>query len=326
MRVLIIKLTSMGDLMHALPALTDASKKIQDISFDWVVDENFSEVPLWHPKVKSVIPTDHRTWKKNFFSSNLISELRNIKSKLNDGSYDAVVDMQNNLKSSAVSFLIKKPVHGMDKSSVREYPSHLAYKFKHRVSKENHAISRQRQLLALSLDYQFDDQNFDYGIQSDRFEKPDFKLPSKYLFLVHNASWPTKMWSILFWQELIKLINLEGYVALLPSGSKEEFKRAQEIASISSDALVISRQSLNKTAYIIKNAKGSICSDTGLAHLSALIGRPSVTMYSVTDEKLIGTRGNNQTHIISSDSKMDSISPQRAWEELKRLMKSSGEV
>ena len=67
MRVLIIKLTSMGDLMHALPALTDAAKQIPEIEFDWVVDENLSEIPLWHPQVKSVITTNHRSWKKIFF-------------------------------------------------------------------------------------------------------------------------------------------------------------------------------------------------------------------------------------------------------------------
>jgi len=324
MRVLIIKLTSMGDLMHALPALTDAAKQIPNIEFDWVVDENFSEVPLWHPKVKSVITTNHRSWKKNIFSTSLINELKSIKSTLNNTNYHAVIDMQNNLKSAAVSFLVKDSVHGLDKGSAREYPSHLAYKFKYKVSKENHAITRQRQLLALSLNYEFDTKDIDYGIQNDNFERPNLELPNKYLFLVHNASWPTKMWSISRWQELIQLINGEGYMAILPSGSKEEFKRAQEIASISTDALAIPAQSLNRTAYIIENAAGCICSDTGLAHLSALLGKPSVTLYSVTDEKLIGTRGNNQAHIISSDSKMDSISSQRAWEELKLLIEAGG--
>ena len=215
---------------------------------------------------------------------------------------------------------MRDSVHGLDKASAREYPSHLAYKFKYKVSKERHAISRQRQLLALSLNYEFNTQDIDYGIQNDKFERPNLKLPDKFIFLVHNASWPTKMWSISRWQELIKLINKEGYMAIIPSGSKEEYERAQEIASISTDALAIPAQSLNRTAYIIENAVGCICSDTGLAHLSALIGKPSVTLYSVTDEKLIGTRGNNQTHIISYDSKIDSITSQRAWEELKLLI------
>jgi len=314
----------MGDLMHALPALTDAAKKIPNIEFDWVVDENFSEVPLWHPKVKSIITTNHRSWKKNIFSTSLISELRTIKSRLNNINYDAVVDMQNNLKSAAISFLVKDFVHGLDKASAREYPSHLAYKFTYEISKKNHAISRQRQLLALSLNYEFDIQNIDYGIQKDKFERPNLELPDKFLFLVHNASWPTKMWSISRWQELIKLINKEGYMAILPSGSTKEFERAQEIASVSEEALAIPTQSLNKTAFIIENATGCICSDTGLAHLSAMLGKPSVTLYSVTDEKLIGTRGNNQSHIISADSQINNITPQRVWDELRLLIEIGG--
>ncbi len=104
---------------------------------------------------------------------------------------------------------------------------------------------------------------------------------------------------------MVKIINSKGYKALLPSGSIEEFERAQEIASVSSDALAIQTQSLNKTAFIIDNASGSICSDTGLAHLSALLGKPSVTLYSVTEKKLIGTRGNIQTNITSPNSKME---------------------
>ena len=324
MRVLIIKLTSMGDLMHTLPALTDASKKIANIEFDWVVDENFSEVPSWHPNVKSVITTNHRTWRKNLFSTDLLNELKNLKLRLNHTSYDAVIDMQNNLKSAAVSYLIKNPVHGMDKNSVREFPAHLAYKFKYKISKESHAISRQRDLMALSLSYELKENAIDYGVQDNKFERPEFNLPAKYLFFVHNASWPTKMWSISYWQELIELANHEGYVAILPSGSEEEFDRAQEIASSSSDAMALMPQTLNKTAFIINNAAGCVCSDTGLAHLSAVLNKPSVTMYSVTNERLIGTRGDNQTHIISSDSKMDSISPKEAWGKLASLMKAGG--
>ena len=324
MRVLIIKLTSMGDLMHALPALTDASKEIENIEFDWVVDENFSEVPSWHPNVKSVITTNHRTWRKNLFSTDLLSELKNLKLRLNHTSYDAVIDMQNNLKSAFVSYLTKNLVHGMDKSSVREFPAHLAYKFKYKISKESHAISRQRDLMALSLNYELEENTLDYGVQDHKFEKPEIDLPDKYLFFVHNASWPTKMWPISYWQELIELAHHEDYMAVLPSGSEEEFDRAQEIASSSSEAIALMPQTLNKTAFIVNNAAGCLCSDTGLAHLSAVLNKPSVTMYSVTDERLIGTRGDNQTHIISSDSKMDSISPKEAWEKLNSLMKAGG--
>ena len=324
MKILIIKLTSMGDLMHALPALTDASKQIPNIEFDWVVDESFSEIPLWHPKVNSVIKTNHRIWKRNIFSFKLLNEINNIKKILNNKNYDAVIDMQNNLKSAAVSYLIKEPVNGMDKESVREYLAHFAYQFKHSIAKDDHAINRQRNLLAMSLDYKIKEEKLDYGITTNNFKKPKLQLPKNYLFLVHNASWPSKMWPISYWQELIKYINQEGFVGLLPSGSIEEYERAREIASVSDQCIALKTLSLNETAFIINQAKGCICSDTGLAHLAALLNKPSVTMYSVTKTGLIGTKGKNQKHIISSDSKMESIHPQLVWKELELLMKTGG--
>ena len=324
MKILIIKLTSMGDLMHALPALTDASKQIPNIEFDWVVDESFSEIPLWHPKVNSVIKTNHRIWKRNIFSFKLLNEINNIKKILNNKNYDAVIDMQNNLKSAAVSYLIKEPVNGMDKESVREYLAHFAYQFKHSIAKDDHAINRQRNLLAMSLDYKIKEEKLDYGITTNNFKKPKLQLPKNYLFLVHNASWPSKMWPISYWQELIKYINQEGFVGLLPSGSIEEYERAREIASVSDQCIALKTLSLNETAFIINQAEGCICSDTGLAHLAALLNKPSVTMYSVTKTGLIGTKGKNQKHIISSDSKMESIHPQLIWKELELLMKTGG--
>ena len=324
MKILIIKLTSMGDLMHALPALTDASKQIPNIEFDWVVDESFSEIPLWHPKVNSVIKTNHRIWKRNIFSFKLLNEINNIKKILNNKNYDAVIDMQNNLKSAAVSYLIKEPVNGMDKESVREYLAHFAYQFKHSIAKDDHAINRQRNLLAMSLDYKIKEEKLDYGITTNNFKKPKLQLPKNYLFLVHNASWPSKMWPISYWQELIKYINQEGFVGLLPSGSIEEYERARKIASVSDQCIALKTLSLNETAFIINQAEGCVCSDTGLAHLAALLNKPSVTMYSVTKTGLIGTKGKNQKHIIASDSKMESIHPQLVWKELELLMKTGG--
>ena len=319
MRALIIKLTSMGDLMHALPALTDASKTYPDIQFDWIVDENFSAVPSWHPKVSEIITTNHRTWRKQLLSSSLRRELNELKTKINARKYDVVIDMQNNLKSAVLSYFVKKEVHGMNKNSAREYPAHWAYAFKHEVPKNLHAVTRQRSLLAQSLNYKIDDESIDYKVDKNIFEAPDFTLPDKYLVLVHNASWPTKLWPISYWQKFIELINQEGYIAVLPSGSKEEFTRAEEITSSNKKAIALKQLSLNEIAYVIEHSMGCVCSDTGLAHLSAVLDKPSVTMYSITDESLIGTRGKNQEHIISNDARMESITPE---EVLKKLLKS----
>ena len=324
MKVLIIKLTSMGDLMHALPALTDASNVYPDIQFDWIVDENFSEVPSWHPKVSEIITTNHRTWRKQLLSGSLRRELKKLKTKINVGDYDVVIDMQNNLKSAVLSYFIKKEVHGLDKNSAREYPAHWAYAFKHEVPKNLHAVARQRSLLALSLNYKIDDKSINYKVDKSVFRAPDFSLPNKYLVLVHNASWPTKLWPISHWQRFIKLINQEGYTAILPSGSEEEIARAEEIVSSNNKAIALKKLSLNEVAYVIEHSLGCVCSDTGLAHLSAVLDKPSVTMYSVTDESLIGTRGKNQEHLISYDARMESITPEEVLKRLNAVKRKSG--
>lgn len=105
MRVLIIKLTSMGDLMHALPALTDAANAYPDIEFDWVVDQAFADVPLWHPNVRRVIKTAHRQWKKQPLQAWKDGRLSKFYQELNAHDYDVIIDLQSNLKSAFVSWL-----------------------------------------------------------------------------------------------------------------------------------------------------------------------------------------------------------------------------
>ena len=297
----------MGDLMHALPALTEAKEFNQDIVFDWVVDRSFSEVPKWHPAVNKVIKTDHRNWKKQFFSPESRDALRSVINDINNTEYDLVIDMQNNLKSSFVSYLCKHKVTGMDFKSVREFPAHLSYDKKINISKDLHAITRQNIILSEALGYSTLNSS-DYGITDVNFIKPSFNLPSEYVVLVQNASWKTKQWSIVNWQLLVNHLDKLGIDMILPSGNKEEYLRAKKISSVSGKTHVLKPIPLNEIAYIMNKAKFSVCSDTGLAHLSAVVDTPSLTLYGPTDTKLIGTKGNNQFHIIGSDNNINSIS------------------
>ena len=297
----------MGDLMHALPALTEAKEFNQDIVFDWVVDRSFSEVPKWHPAVNKVIKTDHRNWKKQFFSAESRDALRSVINDINNTEYDLVIDMQNNLKSSFVSYLCKHKVTGMDFKSVREFPAHLSYDKKINISKDLHAITRQNIILSEALGYSTLNSS-DYGITDVNFIKPSFDLPSEYVVLVQNASWKTKQWSIVNWQLLVNHLDKLGIDMILPSGNEEEYLRAKKISSVSGKTHVLKPIPLNEIAYIMNKAKFSVCSDTGLAHLSAVVDTPSLTLYGPTDTKLIGTKGNNQFHIIGSDNNINSIS------------------
>lgn len=301
MRVLLIKLTSMGDLMHALPALTDAANAIPGIEFDWVVDQAFSDVPLWHPNVKNVIKTAHRQWRKQPVTAWKEGHLATFYHQLNEHDYDVVIDLQSNLKSAFISWLSKGDVHGLDKDSCRERPAHWAYKHRYTVNLKQHSIEKMRELMAQALNYQLPEKPADYGVDLGLYDLPEleFDLPDRYLMFVHNASWVTKLWPLSSWQELVKKVVEQGYSVLLPCGNDAEYQRAQQIANASSQAFSLPRLGLNHVAAIMHKASGAVCSDTGLAHLAAVAGIPTVTIYGATDARLIGAYGKNQYHIIS---------------------------
>lgn len=304
MRVLIIKLTSMGDLMHALPALTDAASVFPDIEFDWVVDKAFSAVPKWHPRIRKVITTSHRNWRQGWWKNIKNGEIGTFYKELNADDYDVVVDMQNNLKSAFVSLLRKGPVYGLDKYSCREKPAHIAYRHPINVNPNQHAVERMRQILASALGYSVPNAHADYGVKLDHCQLPqlDFALPQRYLMLVHNASWLTKLWPVKHWQALVLKAAEKGYGLLLPSGNDEEYRRAQQIASVSEQAHALPRLPLDSVVALMQSADAALCSDTGLAHMAAMLSKPAITIYGSTDTHLIGTFGDNQQHLITGMS------------------------
>ena len=332
MRVLIIKLTSMGDLMHAFPALTDVATHNPTVQFDWVVDESFAEVPRWHPAVKQVITTAHRRWRKNILSSIVTGEFSQFYRQLNASDYDVIIDMQSNLKSACVSWLRRGDVYGYDRHTCREKPAHWAYKKHYHVSLRQHAIERQRELFSRIFGYDKPISASDYGVNLRMCTLPNevkvdnvpIQLPKKYVVFVHNASWPTKLWSIEYWRALTQQVVQKGYSVLLPCGNKQEYERAKTIALNNSQAIALPRLSLNTMAAIMKNAQAAVCSDTGLAHMAAVTATPAITLYAVTDTVLIGTVGRSQQHIVADDSSlkasMQDITVDQVWRQLHPLL------
>ncbi|WP_101757506.1 lipopolysaccharide heptosyltransferase I [Oceanicoccus sp. KOV_DT_Chl] len=343
-RVLLIKLTSMGDLMHALPALTDASRAFPGIQFDWVIDEAFADVASWHPSVNRIIPSAHRRWKKNLRQSIINGELKHFYQQLNQDDYDVIIDGQNNIKSATTILLRRGKAHGLDKFSIKEKPASWAYHIKHRADQSLHAISRQRLLFAQAIGYDLPDTIADFGIDKNRLVlPPDFELPERYLFFVHNASWSTKLWPDSHWDTLINQASSAGYQVLLPCGNDEELLRAQQLAASHDNAISLPKLPLTQVAAILNKAAGAVCCDTGLCHLAALLDIPAVSLYGPTDAKLIGATGLNQQHLIANDTEfpcspcykqvcswydsdqpmsacMQSLQPLKVWDSLSSLI------
>src|SRR5262245_41329554 len=222
MRALFVKLTSMGDLIHALPAITDASRILPDLSFDWVIEKSFSEVASWHPAVKNIIPTRHRQWRKHPWQSFKNKEIPQFLSSIRKEKYDLVIDGQTSLKSAFTMLLTKGGRHGLDKHSCREWLAHFAYQHGHFASKHLHAIQRLRLLFAAAFDYPCPTARPDYGIAHHPFPQLTFALPEPYLVFVHNASWPSKLWPENAWRELINYAAQAGFHVVLPWGNDGE--------------------------------------------------------------------------------------------------------
>jgi len=233
--------------------------------------------------------------------------MKKVINTIDSTEYDLIIDMQSNIKSALLSFMCKSSVVGLDAKSVREYPAHFAYKNKIRVPKDMHAVERQKQQLASALGYETNISNRDYGISKTNFKKPKQFNFGKYAVCVQNASWITKQWPIESWKELLKTLEKKDLNLLFPSGSQSELDRASEICSVSEKAYALEVLPLDEVAFLIDNSKFTLCSDTGLAHVSAMVGTPSLTLYGPTDTRLIGTYGNNQNHFISPDSNISKI-------------------
>ena len=152
MRVLVVKTSSMGDLVHTLPALTDATRALGDIRFDWVCEPAFAEIPLWHPSVGDVLAIPLRRWKGKLHRLLFSNDFAAYKQALGAERYDAVIDAQGLLKSA---FLITRftdgPKHGFDRRSAKERLAVSVYDVTHPVDRLKHAISRTRELSLVRL-------------------------------------------------------------------------------------------------------------------------------------------------------------------------------
>ncbi len=319
-KVLIIKLTSMGDLMHAFPALSEAAMHMPGLTFDWVVDQHFSDVPSWHPNVANIHHTNHRIWKKQPWARSTRQAIRTLATTLRHHDYDCVIDLQGNLKSAWVGWLSRHDIVGMDGASVRERPAHWLYQTQVSVAKNQHAIHRQRQIMAKALHYTPSAMSISTQIKRDVFLTPTITCPKHYVVLIQNASWPTKRWPIAHWQALIAHFDQQGMATYLTAGNETEQKQAQYIAGRSKHAKALPLMSLNEMAHVIDGAQCCIGSDTGLAHLAALVDTPGITLYGPTNPAWIGTHGTHQQHLQGTEGLMANITPTQVIDAFETLI------
>ncbi|UYZ84652.1 lipopolysaccharide heptosyltransferase RfaC [Entomomonas sp. E2T0] len=297
MRVLLIKTSSLGDVIHTLPALTDAKRAIPDIQFDWVVEENFAEIPCWHPAVNEVIPVAIRRWRKNLWQTWKSGEWKAFKQRIRAYKYDLVIDAQGLLKSAWLTRYVKAPVAGLDKQSAREPMASRFYHNAYSVAWGQHAVERVRQLFAQALNYPLPATLGDYGLDRQRVIG-DLQDNDPYLVFLHGTTWDTKHWPEYYWRQLAEILNKQNIDIKLPWGNEKEKLRAEQIAKDLVNVEVLPKLNLKGIASVLAAAKACVAVDTGLGHLAAALDTPTISLFGPTNPELTGSYGKDQIHLI----------------------------
>lgn len=274
-----------------LPAVTDIKRVHPEIQIDWVVEEGFAHIPAWHPSVNKVIPVAVRRWRKRLLCPSTWKQIRAFKKQLSQGQYDLVIDSQGLFKSAVISSWAQKPVAGMDKHSARESIASRFYQNSFSVARGQHAVPRNRQLVAQVLDYDLQTLPLDYGLADKTLidgDSLDITLPERFAIFLHAASTPEKEWSVTQWASLGKKLNKHGLSVLLPWGDTREHNNANSIANELEQAVVLPRLGLSDLAKLFLRAELLVGEDSGLSHMAAALDRPIVALYLVTDPALTG--------------------------------------
>lgn len=296
MRVLIIKTSSLGDVIHTLPALTDAAHAIPGVRFDWVVEEGFAEIPSWHPAVDQVIPVAIRRWRKNLWHTLRSGEWKAFKQRLRERQYDLVIDAQGLVKSAWLTRYVKAPVAGLDRYSAREGWASRFYDRRLSVAVGQHAVERVRQLFAMALAYDLPEGIGRYGLDLDRLQLPP---AAPYVVFLHGTTWATKHWPEAYWRELAERMGRRRLEVRLPWGNPAEKARAERIAQGLNNCQVLPKLNLAGVARVLAAAKACVAVDTGLGHLAAALDVPTLSLFGPTNPGLTGAYGRTQIHQAS---------------------------
>lgn len=287
-KILLVKTSSLGDVIHALPAITDLQAAGAVAEVDWVIEEPLVAIARLHPGVSGVIPVAIRRWRRALWRRGIRDEIKACRQRLQAQSYDAVIDAQGLFKSALIALVARGTRHGLDFQSSRE-PLALFYQRTYRISWDLHAVERNRLLLARVLGYAVP-QRCNYGI-SVAPRGFDWLGAGAYAVLLHASSGDYKLWDERNWIELGNALNAAGIACVLPWGNVRERERSTRIAGKLRAAVLPPALSLIDLAGLFAGGKTVVGVDTGLTHLAAALGVPTVGIYTATDPAATGIYG-----------------------------------
>ena len=281
---LIIRPSSLGDIVHALPIVHDLHAHRPDLNVDWVAEEQFAGLVRLHRGVRRVIPVALRRWRRRVIVRSTWREFGAFRRELRHERYDAVVDLQEQVKGALIAWLARGPVHGPDRTSVREPVAAMLYRHTYRIDPRQHLIDRCRRLAGRAFGYE--------PQGAPRFDLAPSLSPeapsAPYAVFLHATSRDDKLWPEQYWKVVIEHFATAGLHVVLPSGDRVEAARAERLAAGMREVAVPPRRALPELAALLARATLVIGVDTGLTHLGAALGTPTVALFTTTDPKLAG--------------------------------------
>jgi heptosyltransferase-1 len=283
MRLLLVKTSSLGDVIHNLPVASDIAVQFPGAAIDWVVEEALTEIPRLHPAIHRVIPVALRRWRKQLISPATWREMASFRRTLQAESYDAVIDTQGLLKSALICRMAHGPRYGHSAEFAREPFASRFYDHRIPVPAELHAVTRNRLLASQALAYPLPDR-LDYGIAVPPAPTSD----ADSVTLLTATSRDDKLWPSERWVALGQALHEQGLTSLLPAGSVIERERATKIAAQIPHARVLPPMDLRELAVTLAGSRLVVGVDTGLVHLAAALGRPTIALFCASNPTLTG--------------------------------------
>jgi heptosyltransferase-1 len=298
-RILLVKTSSMGDVIHNLPVASDLAVQFPRAQIDWVVEEAFAALPRLHGMVGQIHPVALRRWRRAMFSAATWGEIRAFRRRIAVQPYDAIIDTQGLIKSALLVACARGRKYGLDWASSRE-PIGWFYHHTFAIPRDRHAVERNRALAAKALGYTLSGPA-SYAIRlpgsaREELHKRAGRVLQEagrkgYAVLLHATSAREKEWPEDSWVALGQRLHRNGLLSLLPYGSSREQARSERLANRIPGALVPPPLPLDAFAALLADAVIVVGVDTGLSHLAAALGRPTLGIYCATDPHLTGLYG-----------------------------------
>jgi heptosyltransferase-1 len=282
MNILIVKLSSLGDVVHAMPAVQDIRRAMPQARIDWVVERGFAPLVARCEGVRRVIPCEIRRWRKAILSAATRAAWAQFQGELREVAYDAVIDLQGLTKSALVSRVARVAENGRryamanaTEGSSYETPTRWAADVAVAIEPRIHAVDRSRELCARSLGYEMPNA-LAYGMRLSPGEaSPDC------VALIHGTSRADKLWPEARWIELGRRLLARGHTLALPHGSDEELVRSERLAAaLGPSATVWPRLGLDALLDRLAGCAGAIGVDSGLSHIAVALDLPHVQIYN----------------------------------------------